>query len=140
MSLDERVWVPDGATIMSNQIGNSSRASRNLNNTTELIFSFLRGDLVEDEATLDIVQDSEIVICLFDGQDIHEAGRIFNVSADATIDFDETLHDNLGYFTSSKGVLELIPENKHHWKRFAEPVRTGSGTGSEHTSQLVQHP
>jgi len=101
MSLDEGVWVPDGTTVMSNQVGNSSRAGCNLDNTAQLVFSFFGSDLMEDEATLDIVQDSEIVICLFDGQDIHEAGRIFNVSANATIDFDETLHDDLGNFGSS---------------------------------------
>jgi len=140
MSLDKRIWVPDGTAVMSNQIGNSSWAGRNLNNTAELVFSLFRSDLVEDEATLDIVQDSEIVIGLFNGQDVHEAGRIFDVSADTAINFDETLHDDLGNFASSKGVLELIPKNKRHWKRLAQPVRTGSGTGGEHTSQFVQHP
>jgi len=140
MSLDERIWVSDGTAVVGNQIGDSSWAGGNLNDTAELIFSLFGSDFVEDEATLDVVQDSEIVIGLFDGQDVHEAGWIFDVSADTTINFDETLHDDLGNLTSSKGILELIPEDKHHWKRFAEPVRTGSGTGSEHTSQLVQHP
>lgn len=70
----------------------------------------------------------------------HEAGWKFVVGADAAIDFDESLHDDLGNLTTRQGIFKLVTEDKHHGQRFTGLVRTGTGTRGENATQLVQHP
>lgn len=47
---------------------------------------------MDGEASLGIVDKAEALAGLFDGDNVHEASGVSRVSADFTVDLDETLH------------------------------------------------
>ena len=43
----------------------------------------------------------------------HESCWVVDVSADLSVDFDESLHDNLGDFSVCQSVLQTVTEKDH---------------------------
>lgn len=95
--------------IVRNQEWDPALAKLNTLDLAELVFSLLGLDAVHGEAALGIVDETEVLAGLFDGDDVHEASGEGRVGADLAIDLDETLHeDGLG-FATVQGVLETVP-------------------------------
>lgn len=90
--------------------------------------------------TLDIVEDTEVLSALLNGDNIHESSRVAWLSADLAVDLDESLCGDGLNFTSGQGVLETISQQDDKRERFADLVRTGSRSGSICAGKLVQHP
>lgn len=44
----------------------------------------------------------------------HEPSRVVGVGADLPVDLDESLHDNLLYFSTVQRVLQTITKEDHH--------------------------
>lgn len=104
-SLDSR------SRIVRNQEWDPALAKLNTLDLAELVFSLLGLDAVHGEAALGVVDETEVLAGLFDGDDVHEASGEGRVGADLAVDLDETLHeDGLG-FAAVQGVLETIPES-----------------------------
>lgn len=96
---------------MRNQEWDPALAELHLLDLAELVLSLLSLDAVDGEATLGVVDETEVLAGLLDADDVHETGRVGRVSADLAVDLDETLHhDRLG-LTAVKRVLETINEN-----------------------------
>lgn len=55
----------------------------------------------------------------------HEASWVVNVGADLAVDFDVSLHDDLGDFSVGQGVLQTVTQEDHQWKGLAQLVRSG---------------
>lgn len=70
VSADGRVGVPDGAAVVGDHMGNTLGTDVYTSDFEEFVGSFLRCDAVDSEATLDIVQQTEVLARLFDGDDI----------------------------------------------------------------------
>lgn len=70
----------------------------------------------------------------------HESGWVVNVSANLAVDFDESLHDDLGDFGVCQSVLQAITQKDHQGQRFTQLVWTGWWTWGEGSTQFVQHP
>lgn len=64
---------------------------------------------MDGETTFNVVDQAEMLASLFNGDNIHESGWEVAVSANFTVNFDQTLHDNLGDI--SVGLLQS--ENKN---------------------------
>ena len=62
VDLDGWVWVTDGATVVSNDVWDTLSADGNLANFAKLVGGLFGGDTVDDETSLDVVQDSEVFI------------------------------------------------------------------------------
>lgn len=94
--------------IVRNQEWDPALAKLNTLDLAELVFSLLGLDAVHSEATLGIVDETEVLAGLFDGDDVHETSGEGRVGADLAVDLDETLHeDGLG-FAAVQSVLETI--------------------------------
>lgn len=76
VDLDEGVGVTDGATVVGDDMGNTTGAKSDLANLEELVGGLLRGDAVDGEATLDIVEHTEVLARLLDGNDIFKISHI----------------------------------------------------------------
>lgn len=68
--LDQRVGISDGATVVGNEKRNAFGPGLNALDTSELIRSLLSSDLVENKATLNVIENSEVVSGLFDRDDV----------------------------------------------------------------------
>ena len=93
---------------MRNQVWDSSSAQLNPLDLPELIFGFVTRDTVDGEATLCIIDQTEVLVGLFDGDNIHEAGRIGRIGPHLAIDLDQPLHDNRFYLTTIESILETV--------------------------------
>jgi len=102
---DMGVGVADGAAVVGDNMGDTTGAESDAADLEKLVGGLLGGDTVDGEAALDIVQQTEVLAGLLDGDDIHVSSRVGGVGADLSIDFDQALLDDCGDLTSSKRVL-----------------------------------
>ena len=105
VNLDSRVGVTDGSSIVGHNVGNTTSTKSDLADLEELVGRLLLGDAVDGEAALDVVEQTEVLARLLDGDDIHESSREGLVGADLAIDFDQALLDDGGDFTAGQSVL-----------------------------------
>jgi len=154
--VDLNFWVrvADGASIVGHNVRDGSSlpllsgvaADHALgtlglfDNLKELELGVSCVDLLEDEASLDIVEKTELFVGLSNGDDIHEASRIVRVSADLHVDLDKTTHDNHGHFAAGESVLETVAKNEAERKALTQFVRTRARAGSPFSAKLVKHP
>jgi len=152
--LGERVGEADGAAIVSDSVRHGTRLSNvtgvaadgslftlaDLDDAAELVLSFGVVDAVDGETSLDIVQQTELLVGLLDGDHIHEAGRVVDVGADFVINLYKASHDNLHDLTASQGILQSVSEDQSNRKRLTELVRTGGRARSPSAAELVKHP
>ena len=61
---------------------------------------------MDREPPLGIVDEAEILACLLDRYNVHEAGRISSIGADLPIYLDEALHDDRLGLAGIKSVLQ----------------------------------
>ncbi|XP_023559372.1 axonemal dynein light chain domain-containing protein 1 [Octodon degus] len=76
-----------------------------------------RCNTMNSKATLGVVDQTEMLSCFVNADDIHKASRIGYISSDFAIDLNEVLHANLLYFFSCQSILEgkdiLSPSKKN---------------------------
>lgn len=137
---DQRVGVSDRATVVGDDLRNTLVAQLNLLDLQQLVLSLLGGDAVDDEATLGVVQDTEVLTALLDGDDVHESGRVGRLSANLSVDLDETLHCDRGDLTSGQSVLQTVTEQYDERQRLAQLVGTRGRARGVGAGQLVQQP
>lgn len=70
VDFDGRVRIADGATVVSDDMGDTLGTESNLANFEELEGGFLGGDAVDSETTLDIVKETEVLARLFNGDGV----------------------------------------------------------------------
>lgn len=119
--------------IVRNQEWDPALAELNTLDLAELVLGLLSLDAVDGEATLGVVDETEVLAGLLDADDVHETSGVGRVGADLAVDLDQTLHhDRLG-LTAVKGVLETINLSVHQFLIFSSILsysldgRTGCG-------------
>lgn len=106
----------------------------------QLVLGLLGLDAVDGEAALGVVDQTEVLASLLDGDDVHETGGVGRVGADLVVDLDETLHqDGLG-LAVVKRVLEAVAQEDDEGKTFSLLVGTGRRLGGVDTRELVEKP
>jgi hypothetical protein len=118
----------------------STTAELNTLDLAELVLSLLGLDSVDGEAALGVVDETEALASLLDGDDVHEAGGVGLIGADLAIDLDQALHeDGLG-LAVVEGILEAVSDEDDQRHAVAELVGTGRGLGSVGAGKLVEKP
>lgn len=97
--------------IVRNQEWDPALAELNALDAAQLVLSLLSLDTVDGETALGVVDETEVLAGLLDGDDVHETGRVGRVSADLAVDLDETLHQDGGNLAAVKSVLQAIEED-----------------------------
>lgn len=125
---------------MRNQEGDTALAELDALDLAELVLGLLILDAVDGETALGVVDETEVLASLLDGDDVHEAGGVGDVGADLAIDLDEALHhDGLG-LAVVEGILQSVADEDDEGHALAELVRTSGRAGSIDTRQLVEKP
>lgn len=70
MHFDQRVWISDSATVVCNQVWDTFSTSSNSLDAAQFVTSFNWSDSMEDESSLNIVEDTEEFFRSFNGDDI----------------------------------------------------------------------
>lgn len=97
---------------MRNQEWDPALAKLNTLDLAELELGLLGLDAVDGETALGVVDETEVLAGLVDGDDIHEATGVGHISADLAIDLDETLHHDGLDLTAVQGVLQPAPSQQ----------------------------
>ena len=98
------------ASIVRDQEWYASSSNLHSLDLAKLVFGLSLFNAVNGEATLDIVDETEVLASLVNGDDIHEAGGVCGIGANFSIDLDEALHKNHGDLLAGDGVLQSISE------------------------------
>lgn len=123
--------------IVRNQVGNSALAELHTLDLAELVLCLLIGDAVDGETALGVVDETEVLAGLLDGDDIHQTRREGRVGADLAIDLDKALHEDGIDLASIEGILQAVAKEDNQRQRVAEFVRTGGGLGSIGTCAIL---
>ena len=91
----------------------------------ELVFRLRSLDSVNGEATLGVVDQTEVLASLVDRDHIHVASWVCDVGSDLAINFDEALHDNGLGFSTVEGILQAVSDEDDQGEAVAGFVRTG---------------
>ena len=94
--------------IVRNQEWDPALAELNTLNLAELVLGLLSLDTVDGETALGVVDETEVLAGLLDGDHVHEAGGVGGVGADLAVDLDETLHQDGLDLATVEGVLQTI--------------------------------
>jgi len=140
LGFDQRIGVSDRATVGGGEVRNALGADRHLLDDAKLVRSFLFADTMHLVSAFNVVDETEVLSALLHFDDVHEPSWVSVVGADASVDLDEPLGEDLLDFRVGERVLETIPQEKSERQALAQLVRTGRGTRSVTSSQFVEHP
>ena len=139
-NLHSGIGEADGAGVVSNNEGNLLVGDLALDDLAELEASFGLVNAVEDETTLDIIEETETISTAIEGDDIHETSRVGGVGADLAIDLNKTLHADHLDFMIGESVLQTVTDNEEERQAFSLLVGTAGRLRSPNTTHLVKHP
>lgn len=122
--LDVGVREANSAGIVGNQHGHCLRTDKHLADPTELVGSFLRGDSTRNKAPLCVEQQTEVLLCLFKGDDIHESSRVALIRAHLAIDLDQALHHNELRLMVGERILQAVAEEDRQRQALTQLVWT----------------
>lgn len=125
---------------MRDQEWDSTTAELDSLDLGQLVLSLLGLDSVDGESALGVVDKTEVLASLLDGDDVHEAGGEGDVGSDLVVDLDESLHHDGSGLAVVEGILESVSDEDDQGHAVSELVRTGRGLGSVGAGQLVKQP
>jgi len=140
LNLDHGIGITDGATVMSDEVRDGVLAHGNILNLAELELGLLLRDAVDVEATLGIVQETEVLAGLGDAHDVHETDGESGIGSNLVVDSDKALSGNKENLTSGKSVLETVSQENDHGDALAGLVGTRGWLRGPHSGEFVQHP
>lgn len=70
VDLNQRVGVTDGAAVVGDDVWDALSTNTSPPNLEELVGSLLRGDAVDGEAALDVVEETEVLARLVNSDDV----------------------------------------------------------------------
>lgn len=111
--------------IVRNQVWDTALSKLDTLDLSELVLGLLAGDAVDGEATLGVVDETEVLAGLLNADDVHEASWVGGVGADLAVDLDQALHDNGLGLTSVERILEAVADEDDEGHAVAELVGTG---------------
>lgn len=77
-------------------------------------------DAVGDEATLGVVYEPEVLVCLLDIDDIHESRRVGRICAHLAIHPHQPLHENGHHLLARQGIPASIEDISTSSPNFAQ--------------------
>jgi hypothetical protein len=125
---------------MRNQEWDTATAELDALDLAELVLGLLVLDAVDGEATLGVVDKTEVLASLLDGDNVHESGGVGDVGADLAVDLDQALvHDRLG-LTVVESILQAVTDEDDQRHAVPQLVRTSRRARGVDTRQLVEKP
>lgn len=125
---------------MRDQEWDSALAELDALDLAELVLGLLGPDAVDGEAALGVIDETEVLARLLDGDDVHEAGRVGDIGADLAVNLDQALHENGLGLAVVQRVLEAVAHEDDEGEGISGLVGTGRRLGGVHSRELVEKP
>ena len=97
-------------------------------------------DAVQDEASLGVEQQAEIIATALDRDNIHETSREVDVSSDFAVDLNELLHADQVALVLGKSVFQAVTQDEDKWQALTKLVGTLRRARGPHATELIHHP
>lgn len=140
VDLDIRVGVSDSPSVVGDNAGDLVGTNEDFVDPTELELSFFSVNSVQYVTSLNVVHQTEAVVCLLQFYNIHETGREAVVGADLSVNLDATFHANLHGFFVGQRVLKALTKDDTDGQAFTELVGASGRTAGPDTSHLSEVP
>ena len=140
IDFDIRVGESNGASVVCHADRDLSGRNVNLDNTAELELSLLAVQPLQYESSLDVKQDTEAVVALFERDNVHESSGEVVVGTDLAVDLDTAFHADLHALLVGQSVLELVTKDNTHRDAFTKFVRSLGRTGGKNSHHLSEAP
>jgi len=151
---DKRIWLANGSAIVSYDEWDHSLMTSvewvsanggllgviNFDDLAKFVFCFFISDTMENEAAFDIIQHTEALIGLVDGDNILKTARIIDISANFAINFNKTTSSNYNNLTSCQGKLQTVAKDQRQRKAFPKLMGTSGWPGSPNAAKFGEHP
>lgn len=122
--LDFWVGETDGSSVVGDNVGDLVLSEGLSLDLAELEVGFLAFDADWLETSLDVVEDSEVLVGLGDLNDVLETEWELGVSSDLTVDLDQTfsLSADFDCFLAGESVFQSVLEENGQWDALTQLV------------------
>ena len=144
---DQGVRITDGSAIVGDDMRDAFGTDGDPANLQKLVRRFFRRDTVDSESALHVVEKTEVLARLLNGNDIcitrlsgkshghierkleqtHKTSGVGLVGTNFAVDFDQALLDDGCHFSASQGILQSVAEEDGEREGFAKFVGTRRG-------------
>merc|ERR1719221_1160675 len=140
--IDFRLWVweSNSATIMRNDVVHTLGSLFDVFHAAQFVSRLFLADLVHDEPTLSIVQETEMLLRLIQRNHVHESGWVGMIGLDFSVHLDQSLNHNSLGLLEVEGVFQAIAQQQNKRQALTLFVWTRTGLRSPHTCELIKHP
>ena len=132
----------DCSAVVGHNIRNFVFAKHLSLDFAQLETSLLGVNLDRLEAALDVVEDTEMLSSLHDGDHVHSTEREPGVASDLVVNFDiaRLVSADFDALLAGEGVLQSVAEQDCHWDALSQLVGSGGRARCRHTIKLAQTP
>ena len=132
----------DCSAVVGHNIRNFVFAKHLSLDFAQLETSLLGVNLDRLEAALDVVEDTEMLSSLHDGDHVHSTEREPGVASDLVVNFDiaRPVSADFDALLAGEGELQSVAEEYGQWDALSQFVRAGRWAIRVHTLQFVQTP
>ena len=132
----------DCSAVVGHNIRNFVFAKHLSLDFAQLETSLLGVNLDRLEAALDVVEDTEMLSSLHDGDHVHSTEREPGVASDLVVNFDiaRLVSADFDRLLAGESVLQSVAEQDSHWDALSQLVGASGRARSVHTAKLVQAP
>ena len=132
----------NGSTVVGDDVWNLRLTDLLLGDLAELEFTLLGVHSMWLESSLDVIKDSEVLVGLLNGDNIHSSEWEFWVSSDLAVNLDQTflILDDLGGFHVGHSVLQSLLEKDVKWDALSSLMWTSGWLGSVNSLKFTKIP
>jgi len=136
-SLDQRVRVSNGAAIVGDCVRDSSKAKSDAFNFEKLVLGLFGRNAMDGKASLGVVEETEVLIGLLDGDNILESSGVASVCSDFSVDFDESLSTDGSNFFCGQSIFQSVSQKDNKRKALPQFVGTSGWTRSPGSAEFM---
>ena len=139
---DVFVREAEGAAVVGHEVGDLVGSDFLALDSAQLVCVFLSRELHEDEAALDVVEDSVGDADFGEVDDVHQSDGVLRVSADVLVNVDQALllvEDDVS-FAAIQGEFKLVAEDDLERDALAKLVGALARSDGEDASHFVHQP
>jgi len=135
-----RVGVSDASAVVCDEEWDVVLGAVKLLDTAKLVAGLFGGDSVDDESALGVVDETEVLVGLVDGDDVHVSSGVLDIGSYLAVDLDHAAHHDLHALLAAKSVVESVTDEDGEWQALAKLVWSSVRSVAEHAAGLGQHP
>jgi len=139
-SVDVGVGVSDRASVVCDDDWHILEGGALALDLAQLELGLLSAQGNKLEASLNVVQETVVLVGLGNGQDIHETSRVREVGADLSVNKNLALAEDPLGLGVGEGILQAVADEDDQRQTLAELVGSSGWAGGKAASHLAEHP